>query len=102
MKHGDPLYTIVEDGQLEKYTFIEESIVQGATVSTWLVKDADGGLHRCSTDMYETTEKAAWKKYLSELESALRCYRVEMNEVFKNIEHIQHEMIKTMDTISGL
>lgn len=71
-KFGDKLYEIV-DGEIQTYTFIEESVnVQaGATAPTWLVKSA-GRLIRCSINHYYRSIKEAKEQEIIHLQHEIR------------------------------
>jgi hypothetical protein len=59
------------DGTLEKVQFVEESLADGATETTWIVKERDGRKVRTARDYYLPSKAEAIRRYLAEIEAAV-------------------------------
>lgn len=101
-KRGDTLYRIGQ-GQLEKVTFLEESLADpSCTQTTYLVREI-GSLRRvrCSVTMYLDTEKKAWERYLIEIEDALPGAEQSVLEAVRIYGHIRAEQAKVLEILKG-
>lgn len=94
-KRGDKLYGIWKD-TLQIVTFLEESIAEGAAVTTWVVQDVLGRKARCPTTMYCKTESEAWSRELDDCRKSLPQQIKKRDEINQDIE-ICHARILTIE-----
>lgn len=105
MKYGDKVYRINGEGNLEVAKFLEESIVEGASLPTWKlrVKGPPGqNTIRCSTTMYVDTEVKAWERYLGECRAALPDAIKHAQQAMEYISYVYGELTKTKAILEGL
>jgi hypothetical protein len=71
---GDKLYRVCANGVLEVVTFVDESLaVPGPDCSklTFVVRDSEDRVSRCSKERYVGSEREALEKYLKEMEECV-------------------------------
>lgn len=81
----DKLYK-VWNGKLEEVTFLEESVLEGARLPTWLVRNSDHRKVRTSVGSYHTSKSDAWKEYLQGVQEALARDRKGLDETKERIK----------------
>lgn len=102
MQRGDTVYTI-SNGQLEKATFVEETIVEGASLPSWLlISHRDRRRFRCSTTMYVDTEQKAWERYLRQCKEALPACQIALREAKSGLQYVRSEIVRTKTILEGL
>lgn len=108
-KKGDMLY-IVWNGVLEKVRFIRvrynDAFVPDPTGKKWPSYECRRLSNEysfvCSTDMYETTELAAWLKYEKECCEAEPACAKGLEEAQKQADNVQFEIAKALENIRRL
>jgi hypothetical protein len=92
---GDTLYRICYYQQtggreftyhVERVTFLEQNVADGALLPTYVCKDEGGRKFRCSTSMYYTTLAEAYEVHLRECLDALP--RLE-KEIYDAVAHFK-------------
>jgi hypothetical protein len=69
---GDKLYRVCANGVLEVVTFVDESLAgKDSTVTTYVVRDSEDRVSRCSKERYVGSEREALEKYLKEMEECV-------------------------------
>ncbi len=92
MQRGDKLYHITSTADIEVVTFLEESIVEGASSPTWLCR-RNGGTFRCSIGMYQKTEAEAWLEFVR----MLRVTITRSNDYLRSLETLRMDTLALLD-----
>ncbi len=88
---GQPFYTYF-NGELETVFFIKENIADGASVPTYVFRDANNRTLRCAVDMYVPTKRIAMKRYLEECKSALSYQQKRIVEASEDLVKVTNEI----------
>jgi hypothetical protein len=101
MIHGDTLYHLWH-GEIETATFLEESIVESASIPTWLCRGKDGRRFRCAVGMYSITEREAWARHLDECRAELSGIIRHRDECDKQIAEAVARIAEIEDKLKGM
>jgi hypothetical protein len=94
-KSGDKFYRVGGDAlkqemfRLETVTFVEESIAEGASVHTYVMRGSDNRRFRCSIDMYQPTAWRAWQEARKSSQNAIRYGVQAVQAALDNLVYIQ-------------
>lgn len=99
------VYDITEEQgtvQIIEIEVLEESIVPGATVPTYLVKYPNGSKARCSIDMYSTSPQNALIKALSDVKEDLEYIEQKEKELKKektDLQELRWKLLRLEDIL---
>jgi len=91
MKPSDLLYR-VWNGHMEVATFLQEQILEGATLPSWTVRYDDGRKAITSPDFWELTTLRAWKRYQKETAEAIPSLNNAVREAQKQAEFAEDQL----------
>ena len=99
LKRGARVYDVC-NGKLEVGTFLEEGIVEGASLPTWLVRH-DGRKIRCSPKHYLPSAEAAWERYLQQCKDAIPGLQEHIEEAKHNLAFTESEVKRVEGLLRG-
>ena len=82
------LFRIGLDRALETITVLEESVVEGARVPSYLIRYEDGRRARVSVGLHWPTPREAWQAYLDGLVEALDNERSHLRGIGERIQDL--------------
>lgn len=86
MKRGDKRYRY-QNGEMVAVTFLEETIVEGASLPTWLMRD-DWGKYRTSKGADYATPLEAYDAWLAEAERSILLMQEHVTQLQQQIAEV--------------
>jgi len=109
LKRGDKLCLVtyrIEDDKiiptLTQAVFLQESVADGASVPTWVVKNIGGGFSRCRVGYYHRTEEQAWRAYYEELGAAVQPAVDKVNAAQRRLLSLLQERFRAAGVLADL
>jgi hypothetical protein len=99
-ERGTPLYTCDSStGEVQRVYFLEESIAEGASMPSWVVRDSERRRIRCSRNSYLPSVREARHRWL---EAARQSVLIAERELQKHIEDRQNAIVALKGCIDNV
>lgn len=90
---GDKLYDCFT-GSLRTVTFVSQGLAEGASVPTYILREASGRKFRCAIDMFLPTEREAYQRYLDNCKQAIPGMRKQITELNESLAFFESEIVR--------